>query len=231
MVYSFACVGFAQEKVLIHDPNARMRTVSGFSAIEVQHGIDLYLSQGSQEAIAVSAAKPDFRDKIKCEVREGVLHLWYEDKALFNNAENKKLKAYITVSTLRRIRASGGSDVYVAGTLKQQDLELQMSGASEFRGKVSCTDLKIANSGASGLEISGDAQNTTIDLGGASDFKGYDFTTASCDIHATGASDVKITVSRELRVQATGASHIFYRGQAVEKNVHVSGASTVRRRS
>ncbi|MDB5229840.1 MAG: hypothetical protein JWN76_645 [Chitinophagaceae bacterium] len=220
----------AQEKVLIHDANAEARSVPGFSAIEVQGGIDIYLSQGSQEAVAVSASRPEYRDKIRSEVKNGVLHLWYEDKSWFG-PENRKLKAYVTVATLNKIRASGASDVYVSGTLKATDLELQMSGASDFKGKVSCSNLKIDNSGASDLDISGDAQTAKIELSGASDFKGYEFTTEYCDVHATGASDVKITVNKELSAHASGASDVYYRGNAVIKNVNASGASSVKRRS
>ena len=63
----------------IRDANAQKRNVSGFHAIEVSGGIDLYLSQG-EEAVAVSAAKDEYRDKIITEVKNGVLKIWFDWK-------------------------------------------------------------------------------------------------------------------------------------------------------
>ncbi len=42
---------------------AQVRKVSGFHAIKVSTGIKVYLSQGT-EAVAVSASKEEYRDKI-----------------------------------------------------------------------------------------------------------------------------------------------------------------------
>ena len=49
---------------VINDPNAEKRNVSGYHAISVSHGIDLYLSQGN-ESVAVSASETKYRDRIK----------------------------------------------------------------------------------------------------------------------------------------------------------------------
>lgn len=57
--------------------------------------------------------------------------------------------------------------------------------------------------------------------------KAYDFVTENCTAHASGASDVNITVNKELNVHASGASDIFYKGTAVIKELHSSGASSV----
>src|SRR3979411_969609 len=85
-----ACSAIAQKT--IHDPNAEKRSVSGFHAIKIAGGIDLYLSEG-QEAVAVSASDTKFRNRIKTEVVNGVLKIWYDyDKDLkINWGGNKKL--------------------------------------------------------------------------------------------------------------------------------------------
>ena len=44
---------FAQETKVINDANAVIRNVSGsFTGISVSSGIDLYLTQGNEEAVA-----------------------------------------------------------------------------------------------------------------------------------------------------------------------------------
>ena len=93
------------------------------------------------------------------------------------------------------------------------------------------TDLKLELSGASDAKISGKASKVSIQSSGASDIKGYDLIVDYCDAKASGASDINITVNKELNVHASGASDIFYKGDCVIRDMHSSGASTVKRRS
>ena len=82
---------FAQKT--INDPNAEKRNVSGFHAIHIGGGVDLYLSQGN-EAVAVSASEPKYRDKIVTEVKDGILKIYVENENKLINISwgNRKLK-------------------------------------------------------------------------------------------------------------------------------------------
>jgi hypothetical protein len=80
-VFAF-CTGLQAQK--INDANAEKRNVSGYHAVEVSGGIDLYLSAG-EESVAVSASETKHRDRIKTEVKNGVLKIWYE----YNNSNIK----------------------------------------------------------------------------------------------------------------------------------------------
>jgi exosome complex RNA-binding protein Rrp42 (RNase PH superfamily) len=44
---------FAQK--VINDPNAEVRSVSGFHAIQVSNSFQVYITQGNEEALAVSS--------------------------------------------------------------------------------------------------------------------------------------------------------------------------------
>ena len=56
---------FAQETKVINDANAVTRAVSGsFTGISVSSGIDLYLTQGNEESIAVSASEQKHLDRL-----------------------------------------------------------------------------------------------------------------------------------------------------------------------
>jgi hypothetical protein len=221
------------QNVVVNDANAEARNVTGFSSIKVSGGVDIYLSQGSAEGVAVSAREKSFADKIKTEVRDGVLVIYYEKENSWfgDNTPNKRLKAYVTVKNLNKIHASGASDIVISGTLKVNELKLEMSGASDFKGSVVCDKLSIDNSGASDVNISGTAGNTKISLSGASDFKDFNFQTDYCEVHASGASDVKITVNKEITARASGASDIHFKGNAVITSMNSSGASSVKKRS
>jgi hypothetical protein len=240
------------QKTIVNDPNAQVRNVKDFHGVEVSNAIDLYLSQSDEESVVVSAKDIKYRDKIQTEVVDGILKIYYERESwkLWQNS-NKKLRAYVSIKTINRLKASGASDVYISGSIHVTDivigmsgasdlkmtdngviegnkLEMNLSGASDFHGTVKLNELKMDQSGASDADIHGSVTNATnIECSGASDVKGFDLVTDNCTAKATGASDVKITVNKELNAHASGASSIYYKGNAVIRDLHSSGASSV----
>lgn len=215
----------ASAQKTINDANAQKRNVPGFHAIEVGGGIDLYLSQGD-EAVAVSASKDEYRDKIKTEVKNGVLKIWYEwSSNLRMDWGNRKLKAYVSAKDLDGLHASGGSDVYVDGSFKAAKLDMEISGGSDFKGKIESDELNIHASGGSDVDISGKAARLTIEASGGSDFKGYDLSTDICNVEASGGSDVYITVNKELSAKASGGSDVHYKGNGLIRDINTSSGS------
>ncbi|MEJ7739112.1 MAG: head GIN domain-containing protein [Chitinophagaceae bacterium] len=219
------------QKTIINDPNAKIRSIGSFSAIKISGGIDLYLSKGEKEAMAVSAVDVKFRDQIKTSVDNGVLTIWYGNNVWKMNTGNRKLKAYVSFRVLNEIVASGASDVFVEGIIDGDALTLNLSGASDFKGKVEVGRLTIEQSGASDATITGKAGRIQVEASGASDLKGYDLETENCRAKASGASDIKITVTGELHATANGASSIYYKGAGVVKESRSSGASSIGKRS
>ena len=215
----------ASAQKTINDANAEKRNVSGFHAIEVGGGIDLYLSQG-EEAVAVSASKNEYRARIKTEVKNGVLKIWYEwNSNLRFDWSNHKLKAYVSFKDIDRLEGSGGSDISVDGSIKVAKLAMEISGGSDFDGKVETGELNIQASGGSDVRISGKADRLTIDASGGSDFKGYDLASDICNVEASGGSDIQVTVNKELSANASGGSDVYYKGTGLIRDLKTSGSS------
>ena len=213
----------------IDDPNAQVRDVRGFHAIKISDAIDLYLSQSNDEVVVVSAKDLKYRDRIRTEVQNGVLRIWldHEGWPWWKNSGNKQMKAYVSFKELDKLIASGASDVRVTGVIKGDELSIDISGASDFKGEVDVNKLSIDQSGASDATISGRAGSLNAEASGASDLKGYDLVVENCSAHASGASDIKITVTKELNARASGASGVYYKGDCVIRDLHSSGASSV----
>lgn len=222
-------VAMMAQKQVIKDEHAQPRTVGSFHAIRVSNAIDLFLSQSDEEALAVSAIRPEFRDRIKTVVEEGVLKISYDDEGKWWKG-NKKLRVYVSFKTLDRLMATGASDVVVDGTLKANNLIISMGGASDFKGTIEANSLDVTLSGASDAVILGKVSSLKVDANGASDFKGYDLQADNCTVEATGASDIKVTVNKELNARASGASGVHYKGEGIIRDLKTSGASNVSRR-
>jgi len=217
----------AGQQTVINDPNAQVREAKNFHGIEVSNAIHLYLSQGTDEAVAVSAEDTKTRDRIRTEVKDGVLKIWLEKEGWGWDHGHRKLKAYVSCKTLDKLSASGASNVYVSGDLSGKTLDLRLSGASDFSGSVKFDELHLDQSGASDASIKGVAPVVTIEASGASDVKGYELITENCSVRASGASDIHISVNKELNAHASGASSIYYKGTAVIRDFHSSCASSI----
>ena len=211
----------------INDPNAEIRTATGFHGISVSSAFDVYLTQGNTEAVAVSASDEKSRSRITVEVKAGILHIGFDNKGMNWGKGNKKLKAYISFRQIDRLRVSGACDVFIAGVLKAENLDIHQSGASDLKGKLEVSKLTIDLSGASDMTVSGTASQLSIEASGASGFKGYELSTDICDARASGASDIKITVNKELSANASGASDVRYKGNGVIRDIKSSGSSSV----
>jgi hypothetical protein len=221
--------GFGQKT--INDPNAQVRPVGQFNAIVVSSSIDLFLTQSSTPAVAVSASDIKSRDQIVTEIRNNTLYIGLKSGTVSWSSGNKNLRAYVAASTINRIEASGACDVKVEGGFKATDLEIHLSGSSDFKGEINATNLKLEGSGSSDFIISGSTANLRIEVSGASDVKGFDLVADYCDANASGASDINITVNKELKAKASGASDVSYKGNGVIKEVSTSGASDVKKKS
>ncbi|MFZ9387720.1 MAG: head GIN domain-containing protein [Chitinophagaceae bacterium] len=211
----------------VNDPNAVVRPAKDFHGINVSSAFDVYLTQGGDEAVAVSASEEKYRDRIRVEVKAGILYVSYDNKGLQWGSGNKKLKAYISFKNIDLLKVSGACDVMIAGTLRADNLNISQSGASDLKGKIDVKKLTVDLSGASDFSVGGNAGQLYVEASGASNFKGYDLVTETCTAKASGASDIKVMVNKELSADASGASDVRYRGGAVIRELRSSGSSSV----
>lgn len=221
------------QKTVVEDKNAEVRNVSGFHGVYISSGIDLYITQGSNEGVAVSATERKYRDNIKTVVENGILKIYY-DAGMGVHINwgwgDKKMKAYVTVKNIDDLHGSGGSDVYTEGTLQTDKLNLHLSGGSDFHGRLNAGSFTTKISGGSDIDVAGKAGSISVEASGGSDFKGYELIADNCDVQASGGSDVYITVNKELNVHASGGSDVTYKGTGVIKNYSTSGSSDVRKK-
>ena len=71
------CISLNAQKT-INDPNAQVRSVSGYHGVAVSGSIELFLTQGNEESVVISADDTNLRDKVITEVDDGVLRIYLE---------------------------------------------------------------------------------------------------------------------------------------------------------
>lgn len=220
-----------QSLMVVKDAHAELRTTESFHSIKVSQAIDVVISQGTEDAVVVSASEPAYRNRITTEVRDGVLTISLEPGLRVSwNKKNPALKAYVSVRQLRLVEAAGACNVKVNGVLRSETLHINLSGASNFKAEVLATTLKVRQSGASTSIFKGRIAHLDVLVTGASDFNGFELVSDKSIATASGASDIRITVNQDLKVNSSGASDVQYKGTAVISEFHTSGAGSIRKR-
>jgi len=215
----------------INDANAEIREAKNFHAIKLSNAFDVYITQSNEESVAVSASDVKYRNEIEVKVEGGVLIIGLKRSSLTKkwNGSKMKLRAYISFKNIDKLDVSGACDVSIQGKIKEENLKIVLSGASDIKGEFDVQKMNIDLSGASDMTVTGLASNLSIEASGASSFKGYDFKTDYCDADISGASSIKITVNKELSARASGASDLRYQGDGLIRDIKTNGASSVSR--
>jgi hypothetical protein len=215
---------------LVNDNNAEIRQVGSFTGLYVSGGISVYVSQGTTQAIAVSASEKKYNGKIRTEVQGGVLKI-YVEAGMWNNFNigNKKIKAYVTVTDLNKLTLAGGSIVRLTDPLKVNTLAVAISGGSIFNGIMSGTQLEMELHGGSICNIDGSFTSVKFETTGGSILNGCNTTTDNCELQASGGSIAHVRVSKQMTVNASGGSIINYSGDGMMKEVNTSGGSIVKK--
>ena len=221
---------FAQDAVM-NDANAEKRNLSGsFSAIKVSDGIDLYLSQGNEESIAVSASDPKYLERFKTVVDNGVLKIYYDNSSMiWNSNEKRKLKAYVSFKMLEKLNASSGASVDAKNILNLAYLEMHLTSGSQFTGEVKIGEMTVDQNSGSEINITGSVEKIKVDLSSGAVFKGYDLNAEYCEAKASSGGEARINVNKELAAKASSGGGIKYKGNAAIKDLNVSSGGVVKK--
>lgn len=231
LITFIAVTAFAQDKTVITDANAQKRTLNAsFTGINVSDGVELYLTQGDEESVAVSAADEKYMERFKTEVENGVLRIFYDNKGInWSSNEKRKLKAYVSFKTLQLLHASGGADVKIQGSINADNLDVKFTSGSSFNGKLVAKDLTVEQNSGSSINISGTAEKIKVEVSSGAIFKSYDLAVDYCDAKATSGGGIRITINKELNAKANSGGGVKYKGDGVIKEVNVNSGGSVKK--
>ena len=218
---------FAQKT--ISDANVQKRNVSSFHGIDVSTGIELTLTKGSSEEVAVSASEIEFRDKIVTEVVNGILKIRYETKtgAINRKNESKRLRAYVSYNTLDLLYVSTGAEVNIDGTLEAQKLELKANTGGLVKGEINIGSLKVDQNTGSKITLSGKVDNLEAEGDTGSKFMGENLTSNYCFLEMTTGAGIYIYVEKEISVKANTGGYVKYKGNAGIREIKTNTGGTV----
>jgi hypothetical protein len=202
----------------------KSRQIASFTSVTVESGWDLILTQGDSCSMIVEADQQVI-DNLVTEVADGELRIKSEN----NDNGFKTKRIYLTFKELKKIKASGGSDVIADSIFKTEDLEVHLSGGSDLKIMVlKADDFKGRMSGGSDAYITFEnVNNISVESSGGSDIKLKHVNADKAEISLSGGSDLVLQGSMEsIKLNASGGSDVNAADCTIkDAKMNFSGAS------
>lgn len=225
--------------------NSETRKLSSFDEVSVSQGIEVYLSEGSEEKARIEIDGNIDLDEVLTDVNGGTLKIHLDG----NNYRNVDVQVYVTYKRLEGLRASSAGsievkddvecdcsfdiDVSSAGevevTVKADEVELEASSAGDIDARVFANDLEASVSSAGDIEISGKVREIEVTASSSGDFSGYDLVSEEADLRASSGGSIKVTVTKDIKARASSGGSINYKGNPEYSDKESSSGGSVRR--
>ena len=179
------------------------RDVSNFKGVHAGGAMQLEITAGKEFSVELEG-EDNILPTIKTEVRGDKLYFERKEGRVWSRS---RVTARITMPELDDLDVSGASDATV--------------------DNVETESLRLESSGASRIEISGEARSLTVAVSGASKLDAENLKTERAKVQASGASKASVFASEGVDVNASGASKINYSGNPKSVNKDASGASSI----
>ena len=229
-VITMGLLGTSCEKDNYITPNGNVttisKTLSGYNELEVSDQFTVYITfSDTIESIEVEA-NANLHAHINVFRLNDRLIINLDNEVNITNG-NAVLNIYITTKELDAFYGVGAASIELQNTLTVNNLEIELTGASNFNGTVAVDQLNSKLTGASNLSLTGSSNSFEIDAKGGSNLKEFDFETNFLFADLEGGCNLYLTVQSELDVNANGASNVYYKGNGVIIQQHLSGGSQI----
>lgn len=195
--------------------------VENFDELDLGNAFEINVKQGSDFRLEAIGEQRDIDDLV-------ITNTNGELKIRYSNAlrlRRYRMQINIEMPTVKDVDFSGASQAKITG-FDLRNLEIDLSGASKAEIDSKVQNFEIDLSGASELELFSDSESLDAEISGASILNAFNTKTTDATLDISGASRARVNVTNRLKVKASGASSVRYRGTPqVDKNL--SGGSTV----
>ena len=220
------------------------RSLSSFSEVYAQEGIEVFLKEGSSEEARVVSENIDI-DEVLTEVRGDRLKIHLEG----NNYRNVNVQVYVSYKQLSAlgassaasieaedpIEASGDFDVDVssAGEIKAaisaDEMTLDASSSGEMNLEVNADEIEADVSSSGEIEVSGTVRYQEVEASSAGEYDASDVAGEEVDASASSGGSIKVNVSNKIDASASSGGSVRYSGSPKYVDVSSSSGGSVKK--
>ena len=202
------------------DVRTEERPVGDFNQVRGSAGLDVYLTEGSENKVVVEA-DDNLHELIETEVENGKLRI----RANKNIGRAKAKKVHVTYVSLDGIEASSGADVIGNSVIKSEVLNLDSSSGADLELEIFAKEVYAESSSGSDMKLSGKATSLSAKASSGSDLNAKELEVIDCNADVSSGADITVNVKERLETEASSGGDIHYYGNpsAVSKKRNSSG--------
>lgn len=200
------------------------RKLGEFSEVRVGQAIDVYLSKGSEERARVEVRGIPL-DHVLTEVSSGRLKIYLDH----GRHSNHTVKVYVTYKEIDKISASSASGVFSTGTIKGDQLDINVSSAADVELSLDVNEVSVSVSSSGDVELKGMAKRITVEASSAGGVDAFDLESDIARVRASSAGSAKVNANREIDARASSGASIRYRGNPERSQTDSSSGGSVRK--
>lgn len=200
---------------------SRNYNVNNFSEIYLEGAYKVYLKQGEEPALKVSAPNEEVFDYYDISSDQSELHVTMKDRYIHFT----KLTLYITVKNLDKIHIEGGVKLGTSGYIHVNDLDVHVEGGANIEMRVKGGALSATGEGGVLFRFIGTADNLVAKLSGAGHLDAGELKTKNVTVKIEGVGTGSVYATDELWTEIDGLGKISYRGDPqVHRTIEGIGA-------
>ena len=217
IIISFAVILLAipaiQAQKVVYGDDVQKRTISSFHAIETSSGIEVIISKGDKEELAVSVGDKAYIDEVRTVVENGILKVSRSNDnwKFWNKWKNWKVKVYVSYTNLDAIKANSG------GSVNGSDLNL--------------AKLNVRMNSGGSISLTGNIESLDVDGSSGAQFRGYSLSTNVCKVEMSSGAGIQVTVTKEVSAKANSGGFVRFKGDGLIRDINVNSGGTVKRQS
>lgn len=168
------------------------RNVGSFSGVKVAEGIDVFLKEGSKEAVKVEVTGTKLSNVIT-EVSGDYLKIHMAE----GRYNDRTVKVYVTYVKLNKLSASSAANIFSEGTIRAKQLSISASSAGTIEVRIEADEVEASASSAAELELTGKARVFQVDVSSAGEVDAYELVADEVVAEASSGASAKVNVAKE----------------------------------
>ena len=210
-----------------------LNNVSNFSSIRVLGSPDVEYRQSSGSKTTISVYGSDnLVDLLEVSTVNGVLQVNIKKGVKILSGE-RRLKVIASSPSLNQVDIKGSADVYLKGTIKGNDLNLNITGSGDIEAEnlqytnvyawvkgsgdidlknVKATIVMSEVNGSGDINIKGSAQKAALTVNGSGDIDAEKLAATNVVATVAGSGDIVCYAAGQLDAKVSGSGDIEYKG-------------------
>jgi hypothetical protein len=201
--------------------------VSGFDQVSICCGMQLFLTQGTEEYLEIEA-DDNLLPEIEATVTDGELTIRYEGQFGAQYRPSRPVQVRVGIMEVRGLNVSGGGRVETS-SIETDDLVVNLSGGSRAVISVLTADeIQVNISGGGRATINGSVMEQNVNLSGGSNYHAEDLESQEAWMGLSGGSRSVIWVSEALEANLSGGSRLEVYGDPTISERSSGGSQLIR---